>query len=162
MTPTSRKLVSVIAVVSACSGGLAHFDGRAFAPVRQIQVGQGWLAVDSCELGVHALVELEINADQRSRIPNLVDEIGLALDDRRIRRPTNVQISGPFCWPNPDGRLPSPEAGPPGVTAGTNRGACTPTYLVRAEFNLTRLPTPGSRVVLLEGGRRLALRFGHH
>lgn len=56
------------------------FDGRRFilsAPI--IGIENGWVAVDSCAVGMHALVELEVEARRRGHVPTMLGDMALGL-----------------------------------------------------------------------------------
>lgn len=163
MTRTNLGFAALVAAAFASGCGpatLAHLDGTDFAPLGHVtELGKGWVAVDSCSAGIHALVELEITSAERTRIQDMLTALGLALDGGRVRRPHRVRVSGPFCWPA--GRPQDHEQ----ATLGGRRGGavlrpeCSDIYVVRAQFELRRLPRAGEAVAVVHGLRRVNIRW---
>ena len=90
----------VIVSLSACAPTMYHLDGHPFITLTPITTFEGgWIAVDSCSLGVHALVELEIEAPEPRLRPASLDELSLRLGSSGAVRPRDLQIDGPLCWP---------------------------------------------------------------
>lgn len=121
--------------VSACSQTvLVHRDGRPFLLQEPIQTFDGgWVAVDSCASGYHALLEIETEAEPSFPL------MPLMLSSGRLGVLQDVSVTGPLCWDTePSWR--------------SYRGSSRPSfnlseaeqciYLLRAEYTLTNIPTP--------------------
>lgn len=149
-----------IALLTSCGpSGMAHLDGHPFAPVREIRLRGGWVAVDSCTVGIHAMVELELPASERPRIDHVLADIGAALDRYRVRHPREVQISGPYCWPQGPGVVGRPERRDADPTLVSHDRPCTPTLLVRAEYDLFKVPQAGTPITVTQDNRRITLKW---
>ena len=163
MTRRSLGFAALVAAASASGCGIptfAHLDGSDFAPVGQVaEVGTGWVAVDSCSAGVHALVELEITERERTRIQDMLTELGLALAGERVQRPHRVRISGPFCWPAGPRRDQEAGIGDLRVAGTLMKPECADVYVVRAEFELRRVPRSGEAVAVVQGLRWVNVKW---
>lgn len=153
--------IMLAAAVAGCGPArLAHLDGRAFAPVGPlVELGNGWVAVDSCSVGLHALVELEIPVEQRDEVDRLLQEIGIALEAGPVWRPRRVQVTGPLCWPAVADRAPNPRTETNATAPST---VCRYVYIVRAEFDLPHLPKDGETVTVVHQNRTVTVRWTRH
>ncbi len=148
--------------LTACAPQLQHLDGSALHPIGQLQaIENGWVAFDSCASGIHALVEIQLETgSNRSQLPDL-EKIALRLASSDRWRPGRVHVEGPFCtWSGP-ARVQEPQVAH--LDDQVNRlgygsvQVCT--YVVQAQFNLDRLPTPRDSVVVVHGQRLMHLAW---
>ncbi len=81
-------LLVSLALLACASHKMFHFDGRPFVPRGPITgIDNGWVAVDSCALGIHVLVELEVPTRPHGIAHSMLEDLGLRLGSGRIRRP---------------------------------------------------------------------------
>lgn len=152
-------LVGLAVSVTACGRpALRHLDGHALAPdFRFAAVERGWIAVDSCAAGLHAVVELEVDSAQTAGVDEMLLGIGRALQAVGWR-PVAVTLDGPICSLalRPPSERPRPAgAGMPAV----HDRACAPVYLVRAQYRLRRLPGSGEQVTVRHLDRRIVVQW---
>lgn len=159
-----RSIISIWAVpvllflVTGCRHTqLSHFDNRAFAPLYELTLSESaWLAVDSCDTGYHALVEIELDPlprtmhTDRALMPSRPLPLTLVYDSGKSAAMSFGRLQGPICrtvsdWPKGygDGVDPDP------VTS------CI--YLYRAEFKLKSLPAKNQDFILKHGNRSFLL-----
>lgn len=153
-------MAATAAVAAGACGraALTHLGGEPFSPVGSlVQIGDGWVAVDSCTAGVHALVEVEVPEDEPGYVLELLSGLQLALDSGEVHRASHIELAGPFCWPDThDVEQPRLEGIPKGAPGGV---ACRGVYLVKAQFDLTRLPTDGERFLVIHGGKQTTVAW---
>jgi hypothetical protein len=146
-------VVMLAAGLSACGPPkLFHFDGRPFALRRPIEMlSDGWLAVDSCARGRHALLEIEIDTID-VKAPGSRQQFALWIGTEQVGWVREVVVDGPVCL----------HIGPERVSRMDEtwdkdrvlvEERCV--YVVRAEFDLDRLPAPGDTVFVSDGRRIL-------
>ena len=159
-----RSIISIWAViffsplVTGCSHTqLSHFDNRAFAPLYELTLTQSaWLAVDSCDTGYHALVEIELDPlprttqGDRTLMPSRPLPLTLVYDSGKSAAMSFGRLQGPICttvsdWSAAYGVGVDPDP----VTS------CI--YLYRAEFKLKSLPTKNQEFILKHGSRSFLL-----
>ena len=126
-------LLLCTAGVSACSQTvLVHSDGRPFHVREPIQTFDGgWIAVDSCASGYHALLEIETEAEPSFPLMPFLLASGLlgVLQD--------VSVTGPLCWDEGASRRPYRGSSRPFFNL-SEAERCV--YLLRAEYTLTNPP----------------------
>ena len=93
----------VVFWLSACGPTrLLHLDGEPFVPrLPLVQLDGGWLAVDSCAKGIHALLELEVEAGEQTPVSGMPAAARLRYDAAGLRlahRPRYARVDGPLCW----------------------------------------------------------------
>ena len=146
-------VVMLAAGLSACDPPrLFHFDGRPFALHGPIEMlSDGWLAVDSCARGRHALLEFEIDtADVKVSENRQRWTLWIGAEQEGWGR--EVVIDGPVCRPiGPERVSEIHQTWDPARSLVEER--CV--YIVRAEFDLHRLPAPGDTVFVSDGRRML-------
>ena len=146
-------VVMLAAGLSACGPlKLSHFDGRPFALHRPIQMlSDGWLAVDSCARGRHALLEIEVDTiDVKARGNR--QQFALWIGTEQVGRVREVVVDGPVCRHiGREGVSEMHQTSDPARFWVAER--CV--YIVRAEFDLDRLPAPGDTVFVSDGRRIL-------
>ena len=155
-------LVMLIALWGCAAPKLFHFDGQPFIPSVPITgFGGGWVAVDSCEQGIHTLVELEVEARQRGLL-SVNYGVALVLGSGRVQRPRHLRVEGPFYGPT---RLRQGWEDAGYLYGREMRGMVilpdersTKVYVVRAEFVLDRLPQPNDSVFVVHGARMTPVR----
>ncbi len=154
----------VVFWLSACGPTrLLHLDGEPFVPrLPLVHLDGGWLAVDSCAKGIHALLELEVEAGEQAPVSGMPAAARLRYDAAGLRlahRPRYARVDGPLCWNEGPRRF--QEQGVwtgafPRHAAGWETRHCV--YLLRAQFVLDRLPAPGDLVHLDYSGEPVAVR----
>ncbi len=148
----ARSLVVLVVFwLSACGPTrLLHLDGEPFVPrLPLVQLDGGWLAVDSCAKGIHALLELEVEAGEQAPVSGMPVAARLRYDAAGLRlahRPRYARVDGPLCW----------NEGPFQKQDVWETRHCV--YLLRAQFVLDRLPAPGDLVHLDYSGEPVAVR----
>jgi hypothetical protein len=161
--PISPAVVAALAVTACGAPTLSHFGGYPFEPVGEfVQLDRGWIAVDSCAGGVHALVELDLEASSTGRMPRSALDLALWPRSGRLSLPTHLVLEGPFCWPGEDQPLALESRHVSADEAGYRPGQdpeCKYFYVVRAEFSLPRMPPQGEYFSLALGQQRIALRW---
>jgi len=138
----------------ACAPQLQPLDGSALHPIGQLQaIENGWVAFDSCASGIHAQVEMRVEAAVRHVQPPDLERIALRWSSSDRWRTGQVRVEGPFCnWQGPvraqehrtvqmDDRLDI-------VDYGADQRCL---YVVRAQFDLDRLPALGDSVTVAYG-----------
>ena len=146
-------VVILAAGFSACGPPrLFHFDGRPFAVHGQIEMlTDGWLAVDSCTRGRHALLEFEIDTIDVRAFGNR-QQLALWIGTEQEGWMREVVVDGLVCRPiGPEPVSEMRQTWDPARSLVEER--CV--YIVRAEFDLHRLPTPGDTVFVSDGRRIL-------
>ena len=152
--PSSGWLHSALLLavgLGACAPRFQHLDGSRFRPIAPPQAfDHGWVVLDSCADGPHALVEIELETDDRGLRPRQLDGVAFRLASDDLWPPARMRVDGPFCTPS---RAPEPR------TIRTDddgnhliyrlRQPCT--YVVRAQFTLDRLPRPGTLLTVVHG-----------
>ena len=150
------------ALLAGCGAPvLHHMDGRDLGPdFRIAAIERGWIAVDSCSGGLHAVVELEVDSLNMDRVPQTLTGIG-----RTLRawgpEPQQVSITGPYCAATPAGERMAMGGLGPGSGGAARPSYCTPTYVVHAQYLLRSLPRDDRQVVLHHLGRRIAVTWEH-
>lgn len=147
-------LLGSLALLACASHKMFHFDGRLFVPRGPITgIDNGWAAVDSCALGIHVLVELEVQARPRGIAPSMLEDLGLRLGSGCVRRPQHLRVEGPFSVPKWFHREGPEYRGGPEVygTEVPPEESFVEVYVVRAEFVLDRLPQAGDSVLVVQG-----------
>jgi hypothetical protein len=140
--------------LAACAPQLQHLDGSALHPIGQPQpLEDGWVAFDSCASGLHALVELQLETEDYAMQPPDLERVALRLASSDRWRPGQVRVEGPFCTWSESGRAQEPrmvrlEDQVNRVGYGSEQRCL---YVVRAQFDLERLPGPGDSVVVVHG-----------
>ncbi len=145
-------------LVTGCSQTqLSHFDNRAFSPLYELTLPESaWLAVDSCDTGYHALVEIEIEPLPGTKyadhavMPSRPLPLTLVYDSGKSAAMSFARLHGPICttvsdWSAPYGGSVDPDP----VTS------CI--YLYRAEFRLDSLPDKNRKFILKHGNRSFLL-----
>ena len=156
-------LVGFLAFVACAGSKLLHFDGRPFilsAPITWYE--SGWMAVDSCEQGIHIIVELEVEARQRGLF-SVNNDVALAYSSGHVQRPRHLRVEGPFYRPT---GLPQGWEDAGYLYGREMRGMVFPpderstqVYVVRAEFVLDRLPPANDFVFVVHGGQMTPVRW---
>lgn len=135
--PARRSVRAVLLVLvalglAACGHArLVHIDGTPFLEnSARIPIENGWIALDSCATGTHALLVMDVEAVSAFPIvPRWVHREALGT----LR---DVRLEGPWCWMDYAGFYDTygdmPRLGDPRLTHGTER--CL--YRVRAEYTL--------------------------
>ena len=150
----ARSLVVLVVFwLSACGPTrLLHLDGEPFVPrLPLVHLDGGWLAVDSCAKGIHALLELEVEAGGQTPVSGMLAAARLRYDAAGLRlaqRPRYARVDGPLCWNEGPRRFKEQDV--------WETRHCV--YLLRAQFVLDRLPAPGDRVHLDYSGKPVAVR----
>ena len=145
--------VMLAAGLSACGPPkLFHFDGRPFALHQPIEMlSDGWLAVDSCAGGRHALLQIEIDTID-VKAPGNLQQVVLWIGTEQEGWVREVVVDGPVCRHiGPERVSGMHETWDPARFWIEER--CV--YVVRAEFDLDRLPAPGDTVFVSDGRRIL-------
>lgn len=152
VTPSGRKPCNALCLVqsgllllvmlgcSACSyGKLVHSDGEPFLEQgSRIPLENGWIALDSCSTGTHALVELNLEAI--SAIPITPKW----LNTHALGTLRDFQIDGPWCRTEySDLDIYDPDV-PPSYWKTVQEGEERCIYRVRAEFTLREPALPHS------------------
>ncbi len=98
-------VVMLAAGLSACGPPkLFHFDGQPFALHRPIQMlSDGWLAVDSCARGRHALLEIEVDTIDVKTLGNR-QRFALWIGTEQVGWVHQVVVDGPVCHIGPERR----------------------------------------------------------
>ncbi len=145
-------VVMLAAGLSACGPPkLFDFDGQPFALHQPIEMlSDGWLAVDSCARGRHALLEIEVDTIDVKALGNR-QPFALWIGTEQVGWVHEVVVDGPVC------RHIGPKRGSEMYqTSDPARfwvaERCV--YIVRAEYDLDRLPAPGD-IVFVSDGRRI-------
>lgn len=136
---------------------LSHFDNTAFAPLYELTLSESaWLAVDSCETGYHALVEIELDPLPRrmhtdpALMPSRPLPLTLVYDSGKSAAMSYGRLQGPICTTVSDwSKVYGDGVDPDPVTS------CI--YLYRAEFKLKSLPTKNQEFILKHGSRSFLL-----
>lgn len=156
---TARVTAAVLAALTLACGAsaLRHVNGRDLAPaLRFAAIERGWIAIDSCPGGIHAVVELEVDSVALRDVPSTLAGFGRALGARSDLAPA-MTVEGPWCR---YARVPratrSPERERPPVTEGR---ICTAVYVVRAQYALGRFPAAGERLTLIQRDRPMVVRW---
>jgi len=148
--------------LTACAPKFQHLDGTALHPIAPPQaLDNGWVVIDSCASGIHALVERQIEAEVRYVQPPDLERIALRWSSSDRWRTGQVHVEGPFCtWSGPV-RLQDPRMVQ--VDHQVNRlsygGEQPCMYVVQVQFDLDRLPTPGDSVVVVHGQHLMQLAW---
>ena len=146
-------VVMLAAGLSACGPPrLFHFDGRPFALHGPIEMlSDGWLAVDSCARGRHALLEFEIDSIDVDELLNR-QQLALWIGAEQEGWGREVVVDGLVCRSiGPERVSEMHQAWDPEWSLVEER--CV--YIVRAEFDLHRLPASGDTVFVSDGRRIL-------
>lgn len=142
--------------LTACAPQLQHLDGSALHPIGQLQaLDNGWVVIDSCASGIHALVEMQIEAAVRHVQPPDLERMALRWSSSDRWHRGQVHVEGPFCtWDGP-ARVQEPQMVQ--LDNQVNRlgygsvQVCS--YVVQAQFDLDRLPALGDSVTVAYGQR---------
>lgn len=149
---TAAYLVSL--GVLACAGpALRHLDNRPFLLAEDpIAFPGGWIAVDACAEGTHALVELEIEALGEETQQEL--GFGIVVASGLAWGPNAFAVDGPVCRP----RVTRPQGSelPPD---DPHNEYCA--YILRGQFELAKLPAAGDTVYIRRRGALTPLIWPH-
>jgi len=140
--------------LAACTPQFQHLDGTALHPIAPpLAIDKGWLVVDSSARGVQALVELQLETEDLDVHPLDLERISLRFSSSDRWQSGRVRVEGPICAWSGSGRLQEPRTGSPDheVNRVQYGGEQRCMYIVRAQFDLDRLPTPGDSVVVSYG-----------
>jgi hypothetical protein len=122
-----------------------------------------WVAVDSCALGIHALVELEVEAWKRVHVQTRLKDLAFGFDSARFWKPRRVRIEGPFSRRRTIKRSikdPDYQDGQEVHSPwGPHDEEYKQMYVVHAEFALDRLPREGDLVVIVYQGQKTGLKW---
>ncbi|MFQ6114602.1 MAG: hypothetical protein ACE5NG_11050 [bacterium] len=158
------ELATISILIAGCTPRLYHFDGRPFIPYVPIMgIENGWVTVDSCALGFHALVELEVEARKRVHVQTWLKDLAFGFDSARFQKPKHVRIKGPFSRPREFKRSIEDLEYRVGQEVhspwGPHNEEYKQVYVVRAEFTLNRLPRAGDLLVIVYRGRKIGLKW---
>lgn len=155
------SIVGAALSLSACAPvQMTHLDNQPFEPLFKVALDQtAWLAVDSCDEGVHAIVELQLEMEpDPSTSVQPMSPIGpilvsLVYDKGRVAPLRMGMVEGPFC-------LPSSQVNYGMERSGYLSQTPTCTYYYRVQFDLTHVPDRSEDIYLRYGGRsvRFAMR----
>lgn len=158
-------VVVVLSVGLSClfagcnSSRVTHFDHREFKPLFEVEFPDtAWLAVDSCSTGIHAIVALELDADQKiqqggNRLylrPSDALALTLTHGDEAPVSATYGRLEGPVCLPVSE--LYGARQIPVLVDPTT---ACV--YVYHAEFELASVPKKNQDLILHYGAQKVTL-----
>jgi hypothetical protein len=148
---------SLLAGETGCAPQFRHLDGSPFIPLGPpVQLADGWIVVDSCATGVHALVDLQTEALPSGGSTMRFERVAFRLVRSASWSPSEVRVDGPFCSRN--GPPPPAQAGGTRPIVQVNRAGRPPcSFVVRAQFTLDRRPASGDSVTLVEEGRAVEL-----
>ncbi len=156
---TPLKMFAVVllpVVLAACAPRFVHLDGQPFTPIAPaLSLGNGWLAIDSCELGPHAVVEIQLETTEpRLRVPEM-ETLALRVGTRRGWQAGRVRVEEPLCWKRARERRWEGDADRSPVRRESVSSMKEPHCLnvVHAQFDLDRLPVPGDSIAVLHGKR---------
>jgi hypothetical protein len=155
-------LLVSLALLACAPPKLSHFDGRPFVPSAPItEIDNGWVAVDSCALGIHVLVELEVQARPRGIALSMLEDVVLRLGSGYIRRPQHLRVKGPFSAPKQFHHEGLEYQGGREVygTGVPLEESFVEVYVVRAEFVLDRLPQVGDLLIVVHRHKSKRLRW---
>jgi hypothetical protein len=143
-----------------CAPEFRHLDGSPFKSLGPlVAFDDGWVVVDSGAGGMHALVEIQVEAPDSGMASLRLGQMGFRLAPSDDWSPGRSRVEGPFCPRNgPDAPAQTQVAsGQVNHVRYATWARCS--YVVRAQFNLDRLPTPGDSVTVVYGGRAVRLRW---
>lgn len=152
-------LVPLLLQMAAC-GPPTIYDA-AFEPVREplliADLGDGWLAMDSTDAGLRAVLQVEVPVGAEDGEPRLARELGLRCRSRGLDLPVRVRQEPPICEPAPPRRWEClSRFGDPEICRhySTARTRCY--AVVHAEFLFRSVPEPNDSVFLIVGDRPLS------
>jgi len=165
LRPNSRiciffLVVGLPIIFAGCNASrVTHFDHREFKPLFEVELPDtAWLAMDSCATGIHAIVELELDADPNIRPgedrpflhPSDAQSLTLTHGQAALVRAKYARLEGPVCLPVLEwfGARQIPVLADPTT-------ACV--YVYHAEFDLTSVPKENQDLILHYGGQEIAL-----
>ena len=99
-SPTAKIRSPVIALLMVgCSTPLLyHLDGRPLVSGASVlMLSEGWIAVDSCELGRHALVEFQVDSVDWQFRSHSLGSMMLRVGGGVGSRATHFTTDGPVC-----------------------------------------------------------------
>ena len=149
-------MISALGALGCGVPVLSHLDGRPFATKGQLTtLNGGWAALDQCEIGVHILVEFEVpEVSGLSQVVPL-DDLLLRMGNEFVA-PTGLLVDGPFCAQPLSANARGTRLGfenhrpfEPTRRAVVGDDACETAYLVRAEFELSRMPQVGDHLSIV-------------
>lgn len=161
---TIFALVLTLQVVACGSPRLLHLDGTPFlSRLPLAHLDGGWLAVDSCAAGVHALLALDMEVTGRASVREMAFPIQLRHDAGSlppVRYPAQVLVDGPLCEAEKSGyasRMYDPVGLPRWYMEAQDGPPCV--YRVWAQFRLRYMPAAGDSAALRYGGRDIPVSF---
>jgi hypothetical protein len=150
-----------LALAGCAKPALVDADGQPLSqPLLVASIDNGWVAVDSSQSGIRAV--LELRTEERGS-----DRRGLELFGLQLRfandliPPSRLQCQDPTTCRMVSKPVASPEEGGYEESADPREEAVTEVCIniVRAEFELPRAPTPSDSVALIVGESTTLLRW---
>ncbi len=134
-------LAGVVLGLSACGHAqLVHVDGTPFHEQQpRIALDHGWIAVDSCATGHHAVLHLEVEGVRPFPL------VPRWINTPRLGTMRDFSIDGPWCRTEYQGFFEEEYDEPPGLWKNDGFGMqqhCV--YQIRAEYTLAEAPTADS------------------
>jgi len=150
--------VAFVAGVAGCAPQFRHLDESPFTPLGPaVDFEDGWLVVDSGNEGMHALVEMQVAAPPPGAEPRGLGQVALRLGPGDRWTSGRSRVEGPWCGLNGPGARGSESPMP------NERANRMPVlrcfYVVRAEFDLGRLPVAGDSLTVAAAGRTVRLTW---
>jgi hypothetical protein len=153
--PKTVFLLLVVAL-AACVPRLVHLDGQPLTPIAPpLSLGNGWLAIDSCELGRHAVVEIQFETSEPRVRASDSEALTLRIGIRQGWKVGRVRVEDPVCWERTPNWARDRVRDPWRDGGASFRSVVEPrcVYVVHAQFDLDRLPTSGDSIAVLHGKR---------
>lgn len=144
--------------VAACGPKFEDVEGATLRAILSAPIENGWVAVDSTQEGVRAVLQMEDEAE-RGELPWDLTELALLMGDdtippARMRCEASAvcrRVTRPVQVPNE-----REVAGPPDAV---EEEVVLCTHVVRAEFDLPALPTAADSVLLRLADTTTLLRW---